>query len=941
MKRNLLVLLSVFTFYFSKAQISTSLNTGTFVKGVTNVNNTFTATDASGTATDAIFYLGDDINQTILDSLWDFDSADGFNWTLDMGELIPNSIIVCDFYDGGGNYISSTNILYLDIIESPSWIINGGTATATNISGNTIDITATYPINSISQTIPSNIKAIGNKDLDLSNCRIEMVLDYDYTNQNTTVNTSQAILELNTLNQNIATKIIDFTPSYFNFDNAFDLSVVVKDSIEVAKYECNFPGVSFPVCPGVNIKIDAGVSFYADLKGSIVIGQTAGQFGFIDNGTDVTKITARLQANGFVRGKVKVLYGLASATGRLDITGHLGVGFEYVSVPSPLLTPLFGGDIEINGTVDLETFWGMGPNASYGPTTFYASSFGNYSSVGRSIGESFNETFGSYSLTYQSNGTLVVPSEHPMPSFGTRDNNLYTTWVENDNAGNGYLLFNKLDTNGTCFSNEIIVTTNDNSISNPKIAIMQSGSALLTWQQSRYNSATLPAGIATDVLINSQDVWAAIYDNATNNITNVFRIADDTSTFASGRAEGGANIAVGSGSDALLTWVVKDIATSGSDIMFSLVSESGGNWTATNPSILGGVNLTGINKDVKVSFIDNTNALAIWINDPDGQDTTNNNLLYYSEWDGSSWSQPALLADNPNNNISYSELSLSYNDLYCAVGYTSSEFNADGTFTNYIDVQIYDDLLQQWDPTKHFTDYDTSYYFQKPRVSISDYGFASVTYQVLSMFPDTNYIDPGQLYLFLNDLNNYAQNWTAINNSQFLSDTSTYIWDLDAGFGNNNVLYTITQEYDETTGPIVTPTNGILFGDPQLSMVFRAIYIDANLNAINFTEPNCNIPTGINKTEIANRKDFEILQNYPNPFSDFTIIEYTVKKEGKVKLEVTDFLGRSIMTLIDQELSAGIYQTKFEPANIESGIYFYTITLGDEQTTKKMIISKQ
>src|SRR5207249_1437636 len=161
--------------------------------------------------------------------------------------------------------------------------------------------------------------------------------------------------------------------------------------------------------------------------------------------------------------------------------------------------------------------------------------------------------------------------------------------------------------------------------------------------------------------------------------------------------------------------------------------------------------------------------------------------------------------------------------------WTSTIVNPNDDFEKRIDVQIWDDVNQVWDATKEFSNTDSMYYFQKPRITISDEGIACVTYQAINMFPDTNYIDPGQLNLYLNNLPTYASAWTPVDGSTIVSHTNTYVWSLDAGFGNNNVLYTITQEYD-SAGPVTNPSNGILFGDPTLSMVFRAIQVDHSLN---------------------------------------------------------------------------------------------------------------
>jgi hypothetical protein len=364
-----------------------SLGQGTFIEGVSNVNNFISVNpnDVPQGTVSAVFALIDSTGQSAISGTTQIDNnaSDGWGVNIDMGITKLNCFAYAEFRDNNNNTIDY-GFTQLDVTPKPSWLNTGGTAVANSINGSVINITGTYPINSVTQTIPNSIKGIGNKSLDLTNCHLSLNINYNYSNRSSIINTSKANLELNTLDIISSTRSIDFNQGSINLDNSFNLNAFVKDSISLAKYDANLPGLKFPVCPGVNIKIDAGVSFYADLKGQIVLGTSNGQFGFYNNSNQKTKFIARLQAAGFIRGNVNVLYGAASATARLDVTSRLGVGFEYQNIPSNQLVPLFGGDIDISGTVELKTFWGFGPNRTYGSYSFYNSGFGNFSAGNKS-----------------------------------------------------------------------------------------------------------------------------------------------------------------------------------------------------------------------------------------------------------------------------------------------------------------------------------------------------------------------------------------------------------------------------------------------------------------------------------------------------------------------------------------------------------------------------
>ncbi|MFA6026600.1 MAG: T9SS type A sorting domain-containing protein, partial [Ignavibacteriaceae bacterium] len=81
-------------------------------------------------------------------------------------------------------------------------------------------------------------------------------------------------------------------------------------------------------------------------------------------------------------------------------------------------------------------------------------------------------------------------------------------------------------------------------------------------------------------------------------------------------------------------------------------------------------------------------------------------------------------------------------------------------------------------------------------------------------------------------------------------------------------------------------------------------------------------------------------QNYPNPFNPETSIRFSVPQESFVTVKVFNTLGEEVMTLVNEEKSAGVYNVSFKANSLTSGIYFYTIKANDFTSTKKMILMK-
>ena len=99
------------------------------------------------------------------------------------------------------------------------------------------------------------------------------------------------------------------------------------------------------------------------------------------------------------------------------------------------------------------------------------------------------------------------------------------------------------------------------------------------------------------------------------------------------------------------------------------------------------------------------------------------------------------------------------------------------------------------------------------------------------------------------------------------------------------------------------------------------------------------IPTGISES-LNKVYTYQLYQNFPNPFNPVTTIKYTIPKNSFVYIKLYDVLGKEIKTLVAGEETAGNYEVKFDGSDLPSGIYFYTMSVENYFTTKKMIILK-
>jgi hypothetical protein len=92
--------------------------------------------------------------------------------------------------------------------------------------------------------------------------------------------------------------------------------------------------------------------------------------------------------------------------------------------------------------------------------------------------------------------------------------------------------------------------------------------------------------------------------------------------------------------------------------------------------------------------------------------------------------------------------------------------------------------------------------------------------------------------------------------------------------------------------------------------------------------------------------NYELGQNFPNPFNATTQIQFSLPKNSQVKLEIFNILGQKVKTLVDEELQAGYKRitwdgTDQEGNRVASGLYFYRLRAGESFIeAKRMLLIK-
>jgi hypothetical protein len=93
--------------------------------------------------------------------------------------------------------------------------------------------------------------------------------------------------------------------------------------------------------------------------------------------------------------------------------------------------------------------------------------------------------------------------------------------------------------------------------------------------------------------------------------------------------------------------------------------------------------------------------------------------------------------------------------------------------------------------------------------------------------------------------------------------------------------------------------------------------------------------------EVAAASGKQMLANYPNPFNPSTTITFTAAAEGLARLQVYNALGERVADLYEAQVRQGeSVAIPFDASDLPGGAYFYTLAIGANVTTGKMLLTK-
>jgi len=157
---------------------------------------------------------------------------------------------------------------------------------------------------------------------------------------------------------------------------------------------------------------------------------------------------------------------------------------------------------------------------------------------------------------------------------------------------------------------------------------------------------------------------------------------------------------------------------------------------------------------------------------------------------------------------------------------------------------------------------------------------------------------------------------------------------------------------------------GILFlnhvdDSVSLKLNFTAYFLQKNLeksegeklaywmkNPVKVSSQAESYSTQVNqKTGLNHPDDFQLHQNFPNPFNNSTMISLELPVRDFIILKILDINGRVVATLANQIFHAGTHHFRWDGLDdqnqpVASGVYFYEIRSKNYISVRKLVLIK-
>ena len=290
-------------------------------------------------------------------------------------------------------------------------------------------------------------------------------------------------------------------------------------------------------------------------------------------------------------------------------------------------------------------------------------------------------------------------------------------------------------------------------------------------------------------------------------------------------------------------------------------------------------------------------------------------------------------------------------------------------YVNYIDVDSFIDFFILNEISKNVDGYRLSTFFYKDKESIDDLIYLGPIWDFNLAFGNANYYEGGSTYDWQVDVNSNQQfidwndsfmipfwwqkllsdsnfvdrlncRWQYLRDNQFQTNRlhgyiDSVVAVLDEAQARNFERWPILDEY-------IWP-NQVWLGSYADEVGYLKSWLETRIVWIDENLPG-KCTTHIVSDPVPDLSNFEITQNFPNPFNPATKINYYISYPGQVKIKIYNIQGQLIQKVFSGLRSAGTHSLIFEGTDengqdLPSGFYIcYIIYAGQVKTIKMLLV---
>ena len=105
------------------------------------------------------------------------------------------------------------------------------------------------------------------------------------------------------------------------------------------------------------------------------------------------------------------------------------------------------------------------------------------------------------------------------------------------------------------------------------------------------------------------------------------------------------------------------------------------------------------------------------------------------------------------------------------------------------------------------------------------------------------------------------------------------------------------------------------------------LYTSAKLPTPDMSNPVAGL--GVNTVTATGKAHPYLYQNFPNPFSNASTVDFSLPESTNAVLQITDVAGRNAGIVANRRFDAGNYTFNLSGEKLQAGVYFLTLTTGD------------